>query len=419
MPAESPSVCTLANARLLTLDPAGVPAGPRRGDWLRDLGVIERGWISFDEREIVGLGAGDPPAGQRPPIDAGGRVAMPMLVDCHTHACFAGDRYGEFAMRLAGRSYLEILAAGGGIMSTVRAVRGASREQLAEGLRDKLRQMRRLGTGAVEVKSGYGLESSSELRMLEAIRAVAAESLAPVVPTFLGAHAIDPEDPHCIERTIAETLPEVARRFPGIACDAYCEQGAWPVEACVRLFTRAIELGMPIRVHVDQFHSLGMLEWAIEHGARSVDHLEATPPRDLRRVAESGSIAVLLPASGFSLDDRYAAGRELVDLGAAVAVASNCNPGSAPSPSLATSIALACRRLRLLPEEAIAAATVNAAHVLGLEDRCGMLRKGMRADLMLLDSRDERALGCEFALPGPAALALGGRWIELVPPLLR
>jgi imidazolonepropionase len=410
--------CTIVDARLVTIDPPGAPPGPRRGEWLSRLGVIERGWISFGRHGIEALGPGVPPAVAGTVIDAAGGVVMPTLVDCHTHACFAGERYGEFAMRLAGRSYLEILAAGGGIMSTVRAVRAASQAELTANLRGRLRQMRRLGTGAVEVKSGYGLETAAELRMLAAIAEAASTSPAPVVPTFLGAHAIDPDDPAFIERTIEETLPAVANAFPGIACDAYCEQSAWPAEACIRLFERALSMGLPIRVHVDQFNALGLLEWAIEHGARSVDHLEATRPQDLPRIAASGTIAVLLPASGFSLDGRYAAGRELADLGAAIAIASNCNPGSAPSPSLSMAMALACRAMRLQPEEAIVAATHNAACVLGLEGRCGMLRPGMRADLMLLDGPDERSLGCEFALPGPRAISLGGRWIELSPPRL-
>lgn len=412
---DAASAATIVEARLVTVDPPGAPPGPRRGDWLARLGVVERGWISFDRRGILGLGEGEPPEIVGARIDAAGGVVMPALVDCHTHACFAGERYGEFAMRLAGRSYLEILAAGGGIMSTVRAVRDASQAELAANLRGRLRQMRRLGTGAVEVKSGYGLGTAAELRMLAAIAEAASTSPAPVVPTFLGAHAIDPDDPAFIDRTIEETLPAVAAAHPGIACDAYCEQSAWPVEACIRLFERARDLGLPFRVHVDQFNALGLLPWAIEHGARSVDHLEATPPEDLARLAASDSIAVLLPASGFSLDGRYAAGRELADRGAAIAVASNCNPGSAPSPSLSMAMALACRTMRLQPEEAIVAATFNAACVLGLESSCGMLRPGLRADLMLLDGPDERALGCEFALPGPRAIALGGRWFELAP----
>ena len=406
---------TILNARLVTLDPPGAPAGPRRGRWLRELGVLEHGWIALRDGVVLGLGPGDPPAIEGRAIDAGGRVAMPAFVDCHTHACWAGERYGEFAMRLAGRSYLEILGAGGGIMSTVRSVRMASEDELASNLRHRLEQMRRGGSGAIEVKSGYGLSTADELKMLRAIASVAAQSPAPVVPTFLGAHAIDPDAPRFVERTIEETLPAVAEAFPGIACDAYCEQGAWSVEACVRLFERAKALGMPIRVHLDQFNALGLLPIAIELGARTVDHLEASTPEELDRLAASETIAVLLPASGFSLDDRYADARRLIDAGAAVAIASNFNPGSAPGPSIAFAASLGCRKLRMTPEEVIAATTVNAAHALGLGDRCGRLAPGLRADLMLLDTSDERSIGGEYAIPGPAAIALGGRWFDLVP----
>ena len=406
---------TIFNARVLTLDPADAPAGPRRGRWLRELGVIERGWITLADGQVLGLGSGDPPAIAGRSIDAHGRVAMPAFVDCHTHACWAGERYGEFAMRLAGRTYLELLAAGGGIMSTVRSVRAAGEAELASNLRHRVEQMRRGGTGASEVKSGYGLSTADELKMLRAIASVAAASPAPVVPTFLGAHAIDPEVEHFVERTLEETLPAVAAAFPGIACDAYCEQGAWSVEACVRLFERARSLGMAIRAHLDKFNPLGLLPIAIELGARTVDHLEASTPNELDRLAGSETIAVLLPASGFSLDDRYADARRLIDAGAAVAIASNFNPGSAPGPSLAFAASLGCRKLRMSPEEVIVATTVNAAHALGLGDRCGRLAPGMRADLMLLDTRDERSIGSEYAIPGPAAIALGGRWFDLAP----
>ncbi len=394
----------------MTLAPDGAPEGPRRGRWLRDLGVVSEGWLAIESGRIAGLGTGSPPACDGQVLDAGGRVVMPSFVDCHTHACWAGERYDEFALRVAGRSYLEILEAGGGIMSTVRAVRAAREQALADNLRHRLHQMRRLGTGACEVKSGYGLSTEAELKMLRVIAAVAEASAAPIVPTFLGAHAIDEAVPDFVDRTIDETLPAVAAAHPGIACDAYCERGAWSLEQCVRFFDRAIALGLPVRVHLDQFNALGLLEWAIEHGARTVDHLEASTPQGLDRLAASDTIAVVLPASGFSLDDRYADARRLVDAGGAVAIASNFNPGSAPGPSMPFAIALACRRLRLQPAEAIVAATVNAAHALGLERSCGQLARGMRADLQILDSTDERSLGCEFAGPGPLTRCLGGTW---------
>lgn len=413
---ESASIL-VTNARLLTLSLAGAGDAPRRGSDLAKLGVFERGWILVREGRIVELGEGTPPASDPKTrvIDAAGRVVMPAMVDCHTHACFLGNRHDEFEARLDGASYLEILAAGGGIMSTVRSVREASETDLVHALRRRLEQTARLGTGTIEVKSGYGLDPKTELKMLRAIQTAGAESPQIVVPTFLGAHALDSDakDPgQAIERIIDEALPAAAAAVPGIVCDAYCEEAAWSVSDCQRLFEAAIQLGCPVRVHTDQFNSLGMTRLAIALGARSVDHLEATTPEDLASLAASDTIGVLLPSSGFSLDDRYAAGRELIDLGGAVAVASNFNPGSAPSPSLAFAIALACRKCRLKPAEAITAATFNAACVLGLQHEVGSLEVGKRADLLLLDTEDERTLGVEIAGPGPAGVMLGGRWFD-------
>lgn len=405
----------IENARLLTLaDPTGART-PRRGQALHDLGVIERGWVRIHGDRIEAVGSGAPPehAGQR--VDLDGRVLMPGLVDCHTHACWAGSRFEEFDRKLAGATYLELLAAGGGIMSTVRAVRAASLEELTDNLRHRIEQMARLGTTTVEVKSGYGLDTETELKMLRAIEA-AGNILEPtIVPTFLGAHAIDTEQPHFVEKTINETLPAVAQAFPGITCDAYCEEGAWSLDECRRLFEEAQALGCPIRVHADQFNSLGATRLAVEAGARSVDHLEASQQSDLTALAHSDTMAVLLPASGYHLDDRYAPGRALIDLGAAVAIASNCNPGSAPTPSLPFTIHLAVNRCRLTPAEAIVAATYNAACVLDLQDDRGSIEVGKRADLIALDTNDERALAWEFAAPGPSLVLIGGQPHDLTP----
>ncbi len=407
----------ITNARVLTLRSPESGNAPRRGSDLSELGVLDRGWVLVQGGRIRDLGNGTPPefTAETRIIDARGKVVMPALVDCHTHACFLGDRNDEFEARLAGAEYLEILAAGGGIMSTVRSVRNASETELVEALLRRLEQTARLGTGTIEVKSGYGLDPDTELKMLRAIHAAAGRTPQTVIPTFLGAHALDSDadDPdHAVNRIITEALPAVAAAFPGIVCDAYCEEGAWSFADCRRLFESAVQLGCGVRVHTDQFNSLGMTRFAIELGARSVDHLEATTPEDLRHLAASSTIGVLLPSSGFSLDDRYAAGRELVDLGGAIAVASNFNPGSAPSPSLTFAMALACRKCRLKPAEVITAATFNAACVLGLQDEVGSLEIGKRADLLLLDTADERTLGVEVAGPGPVAVMLEGRWFH-------
>ncbi|MCA9291110.1 MAG: imidazolonepropionase [Phycisphaerales bacterium] len=396
----------IADARVLTL--VGPPR-PRRGDAMRALGILPRADVLLHDDRIEAVGPNLPRPAGATIVDAAGRVLMPGFVDCHTHACWAGQRFDEFDMKLAGAAYLDILAAGGGIMSTVRAVRAADVDDLASGLALRLERMLALGTTTAEVKSGYGLRTDAELRMLLAVRAAAERSPMTVVPTFLGAHAIDRDRPNFIDETIEETLPAVVDAFPGITCDAYCETGAWSVEDTCRLFRAAAARGCPLRVHTDQFHSLGMTRAAIELGASSVDHLEAVDPADLPRLAASDTIAVALPCSGFHLDGRYAPGRAIVDAGAALAIATNYNPGSAPTPSMPFAIALACRELGLTPAEAIVASTVNGACVLGLGADRGQIAPGARADVQLLDSTDERELAYEFATPGPRLVVSGGR----------
>lgn len=401
------------NGRILTL--AGKGREPRRNEALRQLGVIESGWVLTSDGRIAEVGSGPPPNTRGKVVDLEGRVLMPGFVDCHTHACWAGSRYDEFDRKLAGASYLELLAEGGGIMSTVHAVRDASVEELTSNLVHRIEQMARLGTTTVEVKSGYGLTTESELKMLDAVRAAGDSMQSTIVGTFLGAHAIDRENPKFVNETINVTLPAVVEANPGITCDAYCEEGAWSLEECRNLFEEAQSMGCPIRVHADQFNSLGATHYAVEAGARSVDHLEATSHEDLSILAHSQTMGVLLPCSGYHLDDRYATGRALIDLGGAIAIASNCNPGSAPSPSIPFSIHLAVNRCRLKPAEAIVAATYNAACVLDLQDDRGSIEAGKRADLIVLDTRDERSLAWEFATPGPRMVMIGGSLHDLTP----
>ena len=401
---------TITNARVLTLAGGEMP---RRGGGLGELGVIDRGYVQVAGGRITAVGGGEP-AGDDPGHvhDAGGCVLMPAFVDCHTHACWAGDRFDDLDMKLAGRSYLEILAAGGGIMSTVRAVRAASEQELTGRLLKHLAAMAALGTATAEVKSGYGLTTADELKMLRAIHEAAQQTELTVVASFLGAHAIDPDNPRFVEQTVDETLPAVAGEFPGIVCDAYCEEGAWSLDDTKRLFERAAELGCPLRIHADQFNSLGATRLAVDVGAVSVDHLEATTPQDLEYLARSPTLGVALPACGFHLDDRYAPARRFVDAGGALAIATNYNPGSAPTPSMPFVVALACRKLGLTAAEAVTAATANAACVLRLQDETGTIEPGKRADLQLLDCTDHRELGYEFATAGPRLVTSGGRIVH-------
>lgn len=392
----------IQDARVLTMAEG---ARPRRGPALGVLTTLDRADVLIDDGQIAAIGPSiQPPAGACV-VEAAGRVLMPGFVDCHTHACWAGDRLDEWEMKRRGATYLQILESGGGIMSTVRAVRSATRSQLAESLLARLNAMLTEGTTTVEVKSGYGLSTPDELKMLGAIADAAQRWPGRVRMTACIGHAKDPEvDAEAfVDRTIHETLPAVHAAFPDCTIDAYCEKGAWSLDETVRLFEAAADLGHPLRVHADQFNELGMVDAAIGLGAVSVDHLEATTPDALVRLAESETMGVMLPCSGFHVDGRYADGRRFVDAGGALAIATNCNPGSAPCHSMPMAIALAVRHLGLTAAEAIAACTVNAAALLGLRD-VGTVEPGQRADLVLLRHTDERQLGYEF----------GGRHADLV-----
>jgi imidazolonepropionase len=354
-----------------------------------------RGCVRLEGSRISEVGENLAPRPEEPVLLAQGRLLMPGFVDAHTHALFAGDRLQEFELTCQGKSYLEILAGGGGILSTVRAVRRASEAALTQSLVERLELMLEQGTTSVEVKSGYGLTTADELKMLRAIHAAQKVFPGTVVATALLGHAIDPEQPDFVERVIEETLPAVHAEFPGIAVDAYCEKSAWSVADCRRLFERAAGLGHPLRLHVDQFSTVGGVDLALEYGALSVDHLEASSTEVLERIARSRCFGVMLPASGFHTDGRYANGRAFLDAGGRLVLATNDNPGSSPCSSVPFIIALAVRKLGLRPLEAIAACTGTAAQLLGLHDR-GRIVPGARADLILLRHRDERLLGYEL-----------------------
>lgn len=381
---------------------------------LTDRGTLERASVLVRGERIVSIGPDIPAPDDARVIEADGRVLLPGFVDAHTHALWAGNRMDEFEAQLAGASYLEVLEAGGGIMSTVRAVRDASRAELTDLLEGRLVRMLRAGTTTVEIKSGYGLSTEHELASLGAIGDAASRFSGSVVRTALLGHAIDPDVPDFVGRTIEETLPAVSDAFPGVTVDAYCERSAWSLDACIRLFEAARARGHPFRVHADQFNPLGMTEWAAEHGAVSVDHLEASTADGLERLARSDSYAVMLPACGLHLDDRYADGRAFVEAAGSAArlvIATNYNPGSAPTFSMPLVIALAVRKLGLTVDEALRACTVNAARLLGLTDR-GTIDSGMRADMLLTHLQDERMLAYEIGGDPVEVVVCGGRVVR-------
>ena len=389
----------LRNARILTL---ATGARPRRGKELGDLSVIPRGDVLVADGIIAALGPKlEAPAGAES-IDANGRVLMPGFIDCHTHACWAGSRLDDWEQRLRGVGQAEILKKGGGLPATVLAVREATKKQLAAWLRERLNRMLREGTTTVEVKSGYGLSTEAELKMLRAIVRAAQDWEGTVVPTALLGQSFEGGLDEFARMVLKEMLPEISKEFPNITVDVCVDEGAWSLEACVKLFEKAAK-HHPLRVHADQFASFGMIPEAIRLHARSVDHLEASSKSDLTALAQSPTFGVVVPCTGFHTDGRFARAGFFVDQGGTLALATNCNPGSAPGHSMPFAIALAVRRCGLTPQESIAAGTINAAALLGLTDR-GTIEIGKRADLILLRHSDERMLAYE----------VGGNPVDLV-----
>jgi len=389
---------------------------------LGDLGLIENGAVAVKDGLVVVVG---PTAEVRAQVsavarevDASGRVVCPGFVDPHTHLVWMGDRAAEFEMRLAGATYLEIMAAGGGIMSTVRATRGAPVESLVAAMRPRLDRMLAHGSTTVEVKTGYGLETETELRLLEAIVTLDREHPVTLVPTFLGAHAIPEEYRGRAESYVAlvveEMLPAVAEKARELGlsrlpfCDVFCEEGAFDLTQTRRILTAAQALGFPLKVHVDEFKALGGTRLAVELGAISADHLVTTSPEEIALLGSSATVAVSLPCTPFGLGHAaYTPARALLEAGAALALATDCNPGTAWNESLPFVIALACRYLRLTPRQALVAATLNAACALQLGDRVGSLSPGYAGDLLVLDVPDYRYLGYRFGT-NPVALVVKG-----------
>lgn len=381
--------------RLLVRDLAqlATPAGrgaPLRGRELGSVEVVENAYVLCEGGRIAAVGRMrdlEPLDGEVEELDGRGLCAIPGLVDCHTHACFAGDRVEEFDLRARGASYEELHAAGGGILATVRATRAVGEEALAEAVARHRGWMLRAGTTTFEAKSGYGLDRETELASLRAIRAAGG------IPTWLGAHAVAPEFADAgayLEFALAEVLPEAAKLAE--AADVFLERGAFDAAQARRYLEACREAGLALRLHGDQFTESGAVPLAVELGARSVDHLEATGPDGVRTLAASDVTAVLLPASALFLGRPMPPARALVDAGAAVALATDFNPGSAYCESLPLVCSLACAQLRLTPAEALAACTVNAAHVLGRAGSKGRLRPGYDADICLLDAPDWRYL---------------------------
>jgi imidazolonepropionase len=400
----------IANARqLVTCRSDG---GPKRGAAMRDVGIIEDGAVAISGDIIADVGPTAEILSKFPGVetfDVGGMVVCPGFVDAHTHIVYAGDRFAEFEKKIAGADYLEILQAGGGILSTVKHTRAAAADELADRTLRRLEKMLQAGTTTAEIKTGYGLDTETELKMLTVIEKVAARQPIGIVPTFLAAHAVPPEfkdDADAYVDLICEHMLVPAwewyerSAFRGevpFFADVFCEKGAFSLEQSRRVLSEAARLGFAIKAHVDEFTNLGGSSAAVAMDAVSIDHLDAISQDEIEQLARSNTVAVVTPAVNFNLgSSHFADARKFIDSGAAVAVATDYNPGSAPCPSMTMAMAIACRYQKLLPSEAFNAATINAACAVGLGEKIGSIEPGKRADLVVLETNDYREAVYEF-----------------------
>jgi imidazolonepropionase len=379
----------------------------KSGPALRAPGIVTDGSLVIRDGIIDWLGAADQLPEKAlgpdvPTIDARGKVVLPGFVDSHTHLLFAGSRADEFEERLEGRTYQEITARGGGIQSTVRQVRQASKEQLKALARPRLQRLLAFGVTTVEVKSGYGLTPADEIKCLEAIAELNAEGPLEMVPTFLGAHAVPAEyrdDRAGYLRQLCDVmLPEVVRGRLAEFCDVFCETGVFSVEESRRILQRARDLGLRLKLHADELSPLGGAELAAEVGAVSADHLLCVTERGIDALAASGTVATLLPGTAFFLGMPYAPARRLIERGVTVALATDCNPGTCMTENLPLVGAMACTQMRMLPGEVVTALTLNAAAALQRSERVGSLAPGKQADLALFDVPDYRHLFYHFGI---------------------
>jgi imidazolonepropionase len=387
---------------------------PKRGSGMQDVGIVVNGALAIKDGAITAVGLSDDILSGHEAteiLDAGRRVVCPGFVDPHTHIVFAGNRLNEFELKIKGAEYLEILAGGGGIISTVRQTREAGPEKLVEQTLTRLDQMLAHGATACEIKTGYGLDTETEMKMLRAIAALDERHPIDIAATFLAAHAIPPEfagdadgytDLICREMLPLawewfEALPQdmfVARQF---FADVFCEKNAFSLEQSSRVLRTAKDLGFKLKAHVDEFTNLGGSRLGIESGAVSIDHLDAISEQEIALLAASDTIGIITPAVNFNFGGtEFADARKLIDSGCAVALSTDYNPGSAPCPSQPMIMAIACRYQKLLPSEAFNAATINAAFAMGIGDTAGSLEVGKQADILILDTGDYREIAYEF-----------------------
>jgi imidazolonepropionase len=384
---------------------------PRRGDALSQVGLIRDGAILVRDGLIVAVGPSRKIEKLRESknaekIDLGGRVVLPGFVDAHTHLIHAASRAEEYELKIRGASYEEIARRGGGILNSVKKLRAATAEDLKSRARGFLEKFAEHGTTTIEAKSGYGLDVTSELRILSLHKELDAEQPLEIVSTFLGAHVVPAEyrgkagGTQEYLRVLEEQLiPEVGENGLAEFCDVFCERGAFTLRESRQVLEAGKARGLTPRVHAEQLSNSGATRMGIEMGAASCDHLEYLKPADIRALGKSNTAAMLLPGCDFHLGlERYAPARELIEAGAVVALATDFNPGTSPTLNMAMILSLACSRLRMTPAEAIAAATINAAYSLGRSDKIGSIERGKQADLAVFEVADYREIPYYFGV---------------------
>lgn len=407
--------------QLVTLaGPARARSGPKE---MRDLGIIEDGALLIAEGKVAGIAATDDLRGALTKeenleiIDAQGRVVTPGFVDAHTHLVFAGSRASEFEQRIAGKTYQEIAAAGGGIASTVRATRETPEDQLLAIALQHAQWCLRCGTTTIEAKSGYGLSLESELKILRVIRDLAGKTPLRVIPTLLAAHTVPPEFRQNRAAYISlvenEIIPQVKLENLAQFCDVFCDERTFTLEESRAIMMAAKNAGFELRMHVEQFAADGGAALAAELGAITADHLEYTDASGIAALKRGGVQPCLVPGSVFCLGrDKYPQARAMIDASLPVVLATDFNPGSSPTTSLPFVMSLACQQMRMLPSEALTAATINAAYSLGLGDTVGSLEPGKSADFLIHEFTDYRELAYFAAVPNLPQVYIAGQRVE-------
>ncbi len=400
---------------------SGCSQSPKTGEGMQDLSIIEDGAVAMKDGQISAVGTtkevmaeiDDEPS--MPPIEFPNMLAIPGFVDSHTHLVFGGSRENDFSMKLAGKTYLEILKAGGGILNTLDATRKSSSAELGSGAFSHGESMLSHGTTAIEAKSGYGLDVENELKMLRVVETLRNRLPVTFVSTFMGAHAVPPEYDNntegYVDLVVDEMLPAVAKDELAEFCDVFCEKGVFDIEQSRRILLAAKDAGLKLKIHADEIVQLGGAGLAAEVGAVSADHLLMASDDDLEAMRKAGTVATLLPGTAFSLDSDYADARGMIEMGLPVALATDFNPNCA-NESMFFTIALACYKMKMQPREAISATTINSAHAVSRGDVLGSIEPGKRADIIVLECPNPEYLSWRFGVNLVHTVVAGGQIVH-------